>query len=331
MTAPADRLWSSPGWASSLRWAPARPTTGNTSPQASRGIKTISRFATDGTQDPLRRNCRLCAGRSRCPPRNSPNGWADMAAEEAIAESGVGRRADFPGPPVHCGAAGRDRMGAAPRACGRVRRQRQCQLQRSDPHRGKRRVQARITTASCSARSPNNLADKFGTKGSPISLSTACASGANRDPARRRSDPAVGEADAALCIGADGSINPESLIRFSLLSRAVDHDGPARTGGQAVRQEPRRLRDGRGRRRPGAGKPGIRPGPRRENPRCHGRLRRDVGLVPTPHPVEPGRQADRRLHSAMHWPTRALPPTPSTTSIRTAPARPRTTRWKPWV
>src|SRR5207248_6609621 len=27
-----------------------------------------------------------------------------------------------------------------------------------------------------------------------------------------------GEAQAALCIGADGSINPESLIRFSLLS-----------------------------------------------------------------------------------------------------------------
>jgi 3-oxoacyl-[acyl-carrier-protein] synthase II len=61
------------------------------------------------------------------------------------------------------------------------------------------------------------LADKFGTKGSPISLSTACASGATAiqlgiEAIRR------GETDAALCIGTDGSINPESLIRFSLLS-----------------------------------------------------------------------------------------------------------------
>ena len=63
----------------------------------------------------------------------------------------------------------------------------------------------------------NHLADQFGTKGSPISLSTACASGASAiqlgvEAIRR------GEADAALCIGTDGSISPEALIRFSLLS-----------------------------------------------------------------------------------------------------------------
>jgi 3-oxoacyl-[acyl-carrier-protein] synthase II len=63
----------------------------------------------------------------------------------------------------------------------------------------------------------NHLADKFGTKGSPISLSTACASGATAiqlgvEAIRR------GETSAALCIGSDGSINTESLVRFSLLS-----------------------------------------------------------------------------------------------------------------
>jgi 3-oxoacyl-[acyl-carrier-protein] synthase II len=63
----------------------------------------------------------------------------------------------------------------------------------------------------------NHLADVFGTKGSPISLSTACASGATAvqmgvEAIRR------GETDAALCVGTDGSVNPESLIRFSLLS-----------------------------------------------------------------------------------------------------------------
>jgi 3-oxoacyl-[acyl-carrier-protein] synthase II len=62
-----------------------------------------------------------------------------------------------------------------------------------------------------------HLAERFGTKGSPISTSTACASGATAiqlgvEAIRR------GESDAALCIGTDGSINPESLIRFSLLS-----------------------------------------------------------------------------------------------------------------
>jgi 3-oxoacyl-[acyl-carrier-protein] synthase II len=62
-----------------------------------------------------------------------------------------------------------------------------------------------------------NLADRLGTKGAPISLSTACASGATAiqlgvEAIRR------GEADAALCIGTDGSVNNESLIRFSLLS-----------------------------------------------------------------------------------------------------------------
>jgi 3-oxoacyl-[acyl-carrier-protein] synthase II len=61
------------------------------------------------------------------------------------------------------------------------------------------------------------MADKFGTKGSPISLSTACASGATAiqlgvEAIRR------GETDAAVCVGTDGSINPEALIRFSLLS-----------------------------------------------------------------------------------------------------------------
>src|SRR6201999_964738 len=69
------------------------------------------------------------------------------------------------------------------------------------------------------------LVEKFGTKGSPISLSTACASGATAiqlgvEAIRR------GEADAALCIGTDGSVNAESLIRFSLLSALSTANDP---------------------------------------------------------------------------------------------------------
>jgi 3-oxoacyl-[acyl-carrier-protein] synthase II len=72
----------------------------------------------------------------------------------------------------------------------------------------------------------DHLAEKFGTQGSPISLSTACASGASAiqlgvEAIRR------GETDAALCMGTDGSINPEALIRFSLLSAlSTSNDNP---------------------------------------------------------------------------------------------------------
>jgi 3-oxoacyl-[acyl-carrier-protein] synthase II len=70
-----------------------------------------------------------------------------------------------------------------------------------------------------------HLAEKFGTKGSPISLSTACASGASAiqlgvEAIRR------GETDAALCVATDGSVNPESLIRFSLLSALSTQNDP---------------------------------------------------------------------------------------------------------
>jgi 3-oxoacyl-[acyl-carrier-protein] synthase II len=63
----------------------------------------------------------------------------------------------------------------------------------------------------------DNLADRLGTRGLPITLSTACASGATAiqlgvEAIRRR------ECDRALAIGADGSVTAEALIRFSLLS-----------------------------------------------------------------------------------------------------------------
>ncbi|HXL65108.1 MAG TPA: beta-ketoacyl synthase N-terminal-like domain-containing protein, partial [Xanthobacteraceae bacterium] len=73
-----------------------------------------------------------------------------------------------------------------------------------------------------------NLAEKFGTEGSPISLNTACASGASAiqlgmEAIRR------GECVAALAIGADASLTPESLVRFSLLSAlSTQNDPPER-------------------------------------------------------------------------------------------------------
>ncbi|MHC2734367.1 3-oxoacyl-[acyl-carrier-protein] synthase II [Bradyrhizobium liaoningense] len=70
-----------------------------------------------------------------------------------------------------------------------------------------------------------SLAETFGTKGSPISLSTACASGATSiqlgvEAIRR------GETDAALCVATDGTVNPEALVRFSLLSALSTQNDP---------------------------------------------------------------------------------------------------------
>jgi 3-oxoacyl-[acyl-carrier-protein] synthase II len=69
----------------------------------------------------------------------------------------------------------------------------------------------------------DRLAETFGTRGLPITLSTACASGATAiqlgvEAIRR------GECDRALSIGADGSATAEALIRFSLLSALSTHN-----------------------------------------------------------------------------------------------------------
>ncbi|APH72943.1 beta-ketoacyl-ACP synthase [Aquibium oceanicum] len=71
----------------------------------------------------------------------------------------------------------------------------------------------------------DRLADSFGTRGLPITLSTACASGATAiqlgvEAIRR------GECDRALAIGADGSASAEALIRFALLSALSTQNDP---------------------------------------------------------------------------------------------------------
>lgn len=62
-----------------------------------------------------------------------------------------------------------------------------------------------------------HLSARFGTRGASISLTTACATGAS---AIQLGVEAIqrGEAEAAIALGADGSVQPEALIRFSLLS-----------------------------------------------------------------------------------------------------------------
>ena len=61
------------------------------------------------------------------------------------------------------------------------------------------------------------LSDRYGTRGLPVTLSTACASGAT---AIQLGVEAIrqGRSDRALTVGTDGSVTAEALIRFALLS-----------------------------------------------------------------------------------------------------------------
>jgi 3-oxoacyl-[acyl-carrier-protein] synthase II len=152
---------------------------------------------------------------------------ADIATEEAIAQAGIGSKGDFPGPlflavaPVEIEWSHRDAFAADAGVNGRVD---YASLLQGSTWGGLRDVHRRCLFGSVA----DSLAERFGTKGSPVSLSTACASGASAiqlgvEAIRR------GETDVALCIGTDGSVNPELLIRFSLLSAlSTANDVPER-------------------------------------------------------------------------------------------------------
>jgi 3-oxoacyl-[acyl-carrier-protein] synthase II len=179
------------------------------------GIKNITRFATDGLKTRFAGTVDFVAAEPFCAPELSER-LADIAAGEAIMQAGIGIRGDFPGPlflavpPIEVEWAQRLALAAASRANDTVNYNDMIRIAATQPFQA---YHERFQFASVA----NHLADKFGTKGSPISLSTACASGATAiqlgvEAIRR------GETDAVLCIGTDGSVNPESLIRFSLLS-----------------------------------------------------------------------------------------------------------------
>jgi 3-oxoacyl-[acyl-carrier-protein] synthase II len=76
------------------------------------------------------------------------------------------------------------------------------------------------------AATARRLQDRIGARGLPVTLSTACASGATAIQmgveALRR-----GESERAIAIGTDGSVTAEALIRFSLLSAlSTQNDEP---------------------------------------------------------------------------------------------------------
>ena len=186
------------------------------------GIRTLTRFPIEGLKTTM-------AGTVDFVPVEpfSSTGLserlADLAVDEAISQARIGTKGDFPGPlflavaPVEIEWPLRSELG---RAVGTADVTYDDLLRVSGG--GKYLpYHHRFLFGSVA----DFLAEKFGTKGSPISLSTACASGATAiqlgvEAIRR------GETDAALCAATEGSVNPEGLVRFSLLSALSTQNVP---------------------------------------------------------------------------------------------------------
>jgi 3-oxoacyl-[acyl-carrier-protein] synthase II len=190
------------------------------------GIRTITRFPTDGLKTTMAGTVDFIPVEPFSSTDLSER-LADIATEEAIAQAAIGSKGDFPGPlflavaPVEVEWPQRQELARATGSNTEINYDTMLRVSGGGRFAAYHR---RFVFGSVA----DHLADTYGTKGSPISLSTACASGATAiqlgvEAIRR------GEADAALCVATDGSVNPEALIRFSLLSALSTHNEPPQT------------------------------------------------------------------------------------------------------
>lgn len=188
------------------------------------GIATITRFPLEGLKTTIAGAINFL---SVDPP--SSVGLAErlglLAAEEAIAQAAIGTKGNFPGPLF---------LAAAPVELEwpqRIEMARFCDagtpldydaLLRAAGGKRFESYQLRFSFGSVA----DGLSTTLGTKGSPITITTACASGVSAiqlglEAIRR------GESDAALCVAAEASVNVETLVRFSLLSAlSTQNDTP---------------------------------------------------------------------------------------------------------
>jgi len=179
------------------------------------GIRRISRFPTDALRTTIAGTVDFVPVEPFCSTTLAEQ-LADLVAEEAITRASIGAKGDFPGPlflavaPVEIEWSHREAVAAELRSNDAITYNDLLRVITSGRFRD---FHQRCLFGSVA----EHLADRFGTKGSPVSLSTACASGATAiqlgvEAIRR------GETEVALSIGTDGSINQEAFIRFSLLS-----------------------------------------------------------------------------------------------------------------
>lgn len=179
------------------------------------GIKTISRFPTDGLKTTIAGTVDFL-GIEPYSAYELSSAMAEAAADEALEQARIGPAHAFPGPmfvatpPSEFEWPLLRRLHEAAPANGETGYRRLLEAAR----RGGFEAFARhLEFASIADR----LQERYGTLGEPVSICTACASGATTiqmgTEAIRR-----GEASAALAIATDATVHPEGLIRFSLLS-----------------------------------------------------------------------------------------------------------------
>jgi 3-oxoacyl-[acyl-carrier-protein] synthase II len=187
------------------------------------GIRRISRFPITGLRTTIAGTVDFVPVDELSAPALSQR-LAEFVIDEAVGEAGIGRAGDFPGPmflalpPVEMEWPQRIALAAASGANETVTYDDLLRAAGSGKFTG---YYERFLFGSVA----EALADRFGTKGSPVATSTACASGATAvqlgvEAIRR------GEAEAAVVVGTDASVNPESLIRFSLLSALSTRNDP---------------------------------------------------------------------------------------------------------
>lgn len=187
------------------------------------GIRRITRFPTTGMRTTIAATVDFITVPDMSAPALSER-LAELVIEEAVTESGLGAPGDFPGPlflalpPVEMEWPQRQALAAASGANENVTYD---DLLRAAGNGTFGAYYERFLFSSVG----EHLADRFGTKGSPIATSTACASGGTAiqlgvEAIRR------GESSAALVVGTDASVNQESIIRFSLLSALSTRNDP---------------------------------------------------------------------------------------------------------
>ena len=193
------------------------------------GISRIRRFPVDKLRTTIAGTVELPEEAAGGEPVSSAvrvERMAEAAVEEALAQAALGEPGAFPGPlmvgmpPVELEWPQRFELARQANGNGAYPAITKVAIGRSD-----------IYETFLFGGVGERLAAKFGTQGAPIALTTACATGAS---AIQMAVEAIqrGESDAAIALGADGSVQPEAVIRFSLLSaltaRNDDPEGASR-------------------------------------------------------------------------------------------------------
>ena len=187
------------------------------------GVRPITRFPTSGLKTTIAGTVDWL-GVEPYSATDLSTAMAEVAAREAIAQAGIGTIGAFPGrlivatPPSELEWPHLQALHAAANGCPAAGYARLLAAARGGAFS---ELQRHVRFASIADR----LQETFGTRGEPLSICTACASGATTvqlgAEAIRR-----GELDAALCIGTDATVHPEGLIRFALLSALSTRNEP---------------------------------------------------------------------------------------------------------